>query len=167
LSLLRGTSTPTRHALKAAIAYEDAATPLDNCFRRFLAHATGQHGSVISPADALTTPGLADLAPKIGDLANRAIDAVGELGDASLSLEALNSLSPFASTFTAEQFFDSLTERHDEVQSSKQKLSWLDRLDGDWTVRTPYRNHDGNLDDAKWTHPMRLVTLANFLGWTA
>jgi hypothetical protein len=52
------------------------------------------------------------------------------------------------------------------VQSVKQKLPWLDQIDGDWMVRTPYRNQDGNLDDANWVHPMRIVTLANLLRWT-
>lgn len=165
--LINGVSLPTRNALQAAIDYEEAATALDNCFRRFLAHATNQHGSVISPVDALKTPGLEHLAGKIGDLAQRAIGSVAELGDDSLSLDAVNVLSPFSSKFSTKQFFDCLTARHDAVQLAKQKLSWLDQIDGDWTVRTPYRNQDGHLDDTTWTHPMRLVTLANFLRRTA
>ncbi|CBL45782.1 Hypothetical protein HDN1F_21990 [gamma proteobacterium HdN1] len=164
--LMNGVSLSTYRALQAAFAYEEAATALDNCFRRFLAHATNQHGSVISPVDALKTSGLEDLAGKIGVLAQRAIDSVAELGDDSLSLDTVNVLSPFAPKFTAKQFFDCLTARHDSVQLAKQKLSWLDQIDGDWTVRTPYRNQDGQLDDATWTHPMRLVTLANFFRWT-
>ncbi len=167
IHLLQGASKPTRLALQAAIDYEDAATALDNCFRRFLAHATRQHGSVISPADALMTPGISDLADRMGDISKRAIDSVAELCDDGLSLETVNAFSPFMSTFTAEQFFDRLTYRHEDVQAAKQRLSWLDRLNGDWTVRTPYRNQDGNLSDATWTHPMRLATLANLLGWIA
>lgn len=165
--LMSGVSRPTFCALQAAFAYEEAATALDNCFRRFLAHTTNQHGSVISPVDALNTPGLEDLAGKIGVLAQCAINSVAELGDDSLSLDTVNVLSPFAAEFNATQFFDCLIARHDSVQLAKQKLSWLDQIDGDWTVRTPYQNQDGRLDDATWTHPMRLVTLANFLRWTA
>lgn len=165
--LMKRVSQPTRRALQAAFDYEEAATALDNCFRRFLAHATNQLGSIINPADALHTPGLGDLAGKIGDLAQHAIDSVAELGDDNLSLNTVNILSPFASKFTSGQLFDCLIERHHAVQSAKQKLSWLDQIDGDWTVRTPYRNQDDRLDDAAWTHPMRLVTLANFLRWIA
>jgi hypothetical protein len=167
MQLLPKTSTPTRRVLQAAIDYEEVATRIDNCFRRFLAHATNQHGAVISPTDALKTPGLANLAGRIGDPAKRAIDSVAKLGDVSLSNDTATAFSPFASKLTAEQFFGRLIERHEEVQARKQRLSWLDRLDGDWTVRPPYRNQDGNLDDTKWTHPMRLVTLANFLAETA
>lgn len=123
IHLLQGASKPTCLALQAAIDYEDAATALDNCFRRFLAHTTGRHGSVISRADALMTPGLSDLAGRIGDLSKRAIDSVAELGDDGLSLETVSAFSPFASTFTAEQFFDCITERHEDVQAAKQRLS--------------------------------------------
>lgn len=165
--LMKGVSPPTHRALQAAFAYEEAATALDNCFRRFLAHATNQHGSVISAIDSLKTPGQADLAGRIGVLAQCAINAVGELGNDSLSIDTVNVLSSFASKFTAEQFFDRLTERHYEVQSEKQKLPWLDRINGDWIVRTPYRNQDSSPDDAIWTHPMRLSTLDTLLRWTA
>ena len=166
MRLLVGASPRTRRALQAAIDYEEAATALDNCFRRFLAHATNHHAAVISPADAAQTPGLAELASRIGDLATRAIDSVAEL-DESLGIDAATALSPFVTKFTSAHFLARLTERHDQVQTAKRRLSWLDRLDGDWTVRTPYRNQDRKLDDAMWTHPMRLVTLANFLAVTA
>ncbi|MFV3378827.1 hypothetical protein ACNE9Y_32475, partial [Pseudomonas sp. NY11226] len=77
--LLPSSSTQTRRALHAAIAYEDAATSLDYAFRRFLAYTQQQHGSMISAVVALGTPQLAELAPRIGDLAQRAIDAVSEV----------------------------------------------------------------------------------------
>lgn len=165
--LMKGVSSPTKRALQAAFDYEEAATSLDNCFRKFLAFTTGQQGSVISPTYALKTPGLESLAGKIGDLAQRAIDSTAMLGDDGLSSDTMKALSPFTRQLTSRQFFECLTERHEEVQREKQKLSWLDQINGDWTVRTPYRNQDGRLDDATWTHPMRLVTLANFLRWTA
>lgn len=164
--LMAGASSPTCCALQAAFDYEEAATALDNCFRRFLAHATNQHGSVISYDDALKAPRLGDIACKIGDLARRAIQSVNGLGDDGLSIEARNVLSPFESRFSSGEFFDCLVERHHVVQLAKHKLSWLDQIEGNWIVRPPYRNQDARLDDAVWTHPMRLVTLANFLRWT-
>lgn len=167
LQLLPGSSTLTREALQAAIDYEDAATALDNTFRRFLAFTTQQHGSVIAPANALQTPELAELAPRMGDLVQRAIASVANLNDVGLSNDTVNAFRLFANRLTPGEFLDALIERHEEVQGSKKKLSWLDRIEGDLTVRTPYRNQSGNLKDEIWAHPMRLVTLANFLRHTA
>lgn len=167
LQLLPRTSTPTRTALRAAIDYETATTALDNAFRRFLAHTTQQHGAVISRTGALETPGLATLAPRVGVLTRRALDSVCELDDTSLAIDAMKTLQPFARNFTAAEFFDMLLERHEHVQASKNKLSWIDRIDGEWTVRTPYRSQSGELNDDTWTHPMRLTTLALFLAETA
>ncbi len=167
LQLLPGTSGPTRLALRAAADYEEAATALDNTFRRFLNYATQQHGSVISPGDALQTPGLIEVAPKIGNLVERAIISVADLDDVEVSNETAHAFRVFTGRLTPVQYFEALIERHEEVQASKRKLSWLGQIDGAWTVRTPYRNQDGDLDDSVWTHPMRLVTLANFITETA
>jgi len=161
--LLPHMSKPTQKALQAAIDYEDAATSLDYTFRRFLAYTTQRHGSIIKPEEALQTPGLAETAPKIGDLATRAIASVAELNDAELSNDTMHGLRLFARSLTAREYLDAIMERHEEVQASKKKLSWLDQLGGDWTVRLPYRNQGGDLKDEIWTHPMRLVTLSKFL----
>lgn len=165
--LLRDSNTLTRLALQAAIAYEDAATALDYAFRRFLAYTQQQHGSMISSAAALDTPKLAELAPRIGDLAQRAIDAVSEVGDEGLVSETLQALQSFALSLTPAMFLDALIVRHEAVQAGKRKLSWLDQIGAEWTVRAPYRNQSLDLNDETWTHPMRLQTLATFLTQTA
>lgn len=162
-ALLAKASVPTRRALQAAIDYEEAATALDNTFRRFLAHTVQQHGAVITPAQALTTPGLAALAPKIGGLVRKAIDSVATLGDDTLAHDTEHGLSAFQDKLSAQMFFDALIARHEQVQATKGKLSWLDQIDGDWTVRSPYRNQSEELYDEIWAHPMRLVTLASLL----
>ncbi len=167
LHLAPGTTASTHRALQAAIAYEEAVTAADNAFRRFVAYTTQQHGSVISPLEALQTPQLANSAAKIGDLVQRAVAAVAELDDVALSNEAAHALRLFAARVTPVQFLDGLIERHEEVQANKRKLSWLDQIESDWTVRTPYRNQSGDLDDEVWTHPMRLTTLARFVAETA
>lgn len=164
--LLVGASKPTRKALEAAIDYEEVATALDNTFRRFLAYTVQQHGSIVSPSDALQTPGLAELAPRIGDLAQRAVGSIDELDDAGLSTDTRNALRLFDRKQTPRGFLDALIERHEEVQTNKKKLSWIEQLEGDWTVRPPYRNQSGDLDDQIWVHPMRLHTLVNFLAET-
>lgn len=165
--LLPNSSTRTRLALHAAIAYEDAATSLDYAFRRFLAYTQQQNGSMISAVVALGTPQLAELAPRIGDLAQRAIDAVSEVGDEGLASETLQALQSFVLTLSPAMFLDALIGRHEAVQAGKRKLSWLDQIDGEWTVRAPYRNQSLDLKDEIWTHPMRLQTLATFLAQTA
>jgi len=164
--LLAKASKPTQQALRAAIDYEEAATALDNTFRRILAHTVQQHGSVITPAQALATPGLAALAPKMGGLVRQAVDSVAALGDEALAHEMEHGLALFQGELSAQKFFDALIARHEEVQAARKKLSWLDQLDGDWTVRSPYRNQTDDLHDDTWTHPMRLVTLANLLART-
>lgn len=166
LQLKLKVSKSARVALRAAIDYEDAATALDNTFRRFLAWTAKQHGCVITPSDALKTPGLAELAPRIGDLVQRASASVAELDDEGLCDDAQRAFSRFAGPLTPRGFFDALIERHEEVQAAKKKLAWLDRFDGNWTVRPPYRDQAGDLNDGTWTHPMRLVTLAHFLTQT-
>lgn len=165
--LLVGTSTLTRQTLQAAIDYENAATALDNTFRRFLSYTVQQHGSVIRRSEALHTPGLADLAPKIEDLVKQAIASIAKLEDEHLFQEAAHGLQHFTHLLTPSDFLEALIRRHEEVQSNKKKLLWIDELDGDWTVRPPYRNQSIDLKDDIWTHPMRLVTLAKFLEETA
>jgi hypothetical protein len=167
LQLLPVTSKPTQKALQAAFDYEEAATALDKTFRHFLHYTTQQHGSVISRSDALKTPGLEALAPRVGELVQKAIGAVGELDDEALSAEVARELRLFARNFKPNEFLDVLIERHEEVQARRKKVSWLDQLEGDWTVRTPYRNQNDDQKDGIWAHPMRLMTLANFLAETA
>lgn len=167
LQLLTGTSKQTRKALQAAFDYEEAATALDKTFRHFLHYTTQQHGSVIRRSDALLSPGLAALAPRIGGLVHKAIGSVAELDDGLLSTETERELRLFARHFKSCQLLDTLIQRHEEVQARRKKISWLDQLAGAWTVRTPYRNQNDELKDGIWTHPMRLVTLANFLAETA
>lgn len=165
--LMHGASALSRRAIQASIDYEEAATALDNTFRRFLAHTTEQHGCVIKPAIALQTQGLAELAPRIDCLVQRAVDSVAELGDPVLSDEVQQGFRRFGMSHSPGTLFEAIVERHEEVQARKRKLSWLDRIDGDWTVRIPYRNQEVSDSDEQWTHPMRLVTLANLLRETA
>ena len=165
--LMAKASKQTQHALRAAIDYEEAATALDKTFRRFLAHTVQQHDSVITPAHALATPGLAALTPKIGGLVRKAVDSVAALDDEALAHETEHGFGSFQGELSAQKFFDALIARHEEVQASRKKLSWLNQLDGDWTVPSSYRNQTDELHDDIWTHPMRLVTLANLLARTA
>ncbi len=164
--LLPGASTPTRQALQAAIDYENAATPLDNAFRRLVNYTTQQHGAIISRAEALRTPQLAGLAPRIGDLVERAVASASDISNELVDETATN-FRLFDRRLTPSQLFDGLLERHDEVQGAKGKLPWLDPLRGEWVVRTPYRTLPDDLHDEVWTHPMRLRTLARFLSVTS
>ncbi|MFV3378735.1 hypothetical protein ACNE9Y_31985, partial [Pseudomonas sp. NY11226] len=84
-----------------------------------------------------------------------------------LASETLQALQSFALPLTPATFLDALIGRHEAVQAGKRKLSWLDQIDGEWTVRAPYRNQSLDLKDEIWTHPMRLQTLATFLAQTA
>ena len=165
LQLLPGASKPVKQALQASIDFEDAATALDNVFRRFLAHASQHHGAQISTSEALKSPGLAELAPKIGGLVRKALESA-ERADPVLRQDMARSFELFQSGMGPAQFFDVLVERHEQVQADKKKLSWLDQLDKKWVVRIPYRNQSIDLKDEIWTHPMRLVTLAKFLAET-
>ena len=166
LQLVAHASAPTRKALQASIDFEEMATALDNTFRRFLAHTTQQHGSVISRPNAVHTPGVVELVPRMSDLVRRAVDSVAELDDENLTYETANAGRLFARQLSSSEFLDALIERHEEVQAKKKKLPWLDQLGNDWAVRTPYRNQGLDLKDDVWTHPMRLVTLARLLAET-
>ncbi|MEZ5653733.1 MAG: hypothetical protein R3E87_24640 [Burkholderiaceae bacterium] len=165
--LEQSASRPTQIALQAAFDYEEAATVLDNAFRRFLAYTTQQHGSVISRTESLKTPYLEESARKISGLVSRAIDSVDGLADERLSRDTAQALELFKSPQKTADFLDSLISRHEEVQQNKKKLPWIEKIGGDWTVRTPYRDQSGDLDDEVWVHPMRITTLANFLRRTA
>lgn len=166
LQMLPVVSSTTRQALQAAFAYEEAATALDYCFKRFLAHATQQNGCIASRSTALDTPGLADAASRISDLVKKASSAINGLADTGLSADTSSAFRLFDSTQTPSSFFDALIERHEEVQANKKKLSWLERLNAGLVVRIPYRNQGGDLSDDIWTHPMRISTLATFLAET-
>jgi hypothetical protein len=96
-------------------------------------------------------------------LVKRAEDSVNEIGDGSLSDAVDRCFRRFGSAHTASSLFDAVIERHEEVQSKKKKLSWVDRFEDDWTVRTPYRSQVTPPGEEVWTHPMRIVTLANLL----
>ena len=166
VQLRHGTSSPTKRALQASIDYETAATALDHVFRRFLNHTTQQDRALITREQALQTPGLADLSSRIGDLVQRAIASVSQLEN-GLAHDTAHDFMLFDRRLTPDQLFEALLERHEQVQAGKGKLSWLDQLSEDWTVRVPYRNQPAVLDDEVWTHPMRLTTLARFLSETA
>lgn len=165
--LLPRSSAPIRRALQAAIDYEEAATVLDNAWRRFIAYVAQQQGAVVSPSEALRAPRLAELAPRIEGLVKCAMESVAELDDVGLAHETVTAFRLFTRRLTPAQFFDALIERHEQVQADKGKICWLDQIAGDWTVRTPYRHQSGDLDDAVWVHPMRLTTLLQFLAATA
>ncbi|MDP9896782.1 hypothetical protein J2W32_005968 [Variovorax boronicumulans] len=167
LELLASAAGATRVALQAVIDYEEAASALDRIFRRFLAFACNHHGAIVSPGEALGTPSLAQVAEEIGTLAQRAVDSVAQLGDAQLASDTADAFRLFAGPLSTSQFFDAIVERHEEVQTDKRKLAWLDRIGADWTVRTPYRNRDEKFVDEEWAHPMRLETLSRFLMETA
>jgi predicted thioredoxin/glutaredoxin len=96
----------------------------------------------------------------------KAIDSVAALGDDTLTHDAEHGFGAFQDKLSAQTFFDALIARHEQVQATKGKLSWLDQIDGDWTVRSPYRNQTEELNDEFWAHPMRLVTLASLLAKT-
>ncbi|WP_199542029.1 hypothetical protein [Paraburkholderia kururiensis] len=165
--LMPGATTATLQALQASFAYEEAATALDYAFRRFLAFTTQQHGCMIDPSHALQTPGFEETATRINDLVQRAIASVAELDDDGLSSETAHALRLFERRMTPGSFLEAIIQRHEEVQAGKKKLSWLDQIDGEWTVRLPYRNQSDDLNDEFWTHPMRVETLARFLRETA
>lgn len=165
--LLQHSSPTTKSMLQASIDYEELATSLDNTFKRFLAHTVQQSGAIISPTHALDTPGLAQLGPKIGGLVRKAIDSLAKIGMSTQAQEIEESFADFQRHLSPQQFFDAMIARHEHVQAEKKKLTWIDQLGDNWTVRTPYRNHSGSLDNETWTHPMRLVTLANLIAKTA
>ncbi len=122
---------------------------------------------MIDPSHALQTPGFEETATRINDLVQRAIASVAELDDDGLSSETAHALRLFERRMTPGSFLEAIIQRHEEVQAGKKKLSWLDQIDGEWTVRLPYRNQSDDLNDEFWTHPMRVETLARFLRETA
>lgn len=164
--LLRGASSETARALQAAIDYENAATTLDNAFRRMLAYAAAQNGAVVSRDEALRTPQITEVAPSVGDLVRRAVDSLAQV-DGALARDAAVGFALFDRDLDGGGLLDALIQRHDEVQSAKDKRMWLEELSGKWLVRPPYRDQSIDLDDTIWVHPMRLTTLATFLRETS
>ncbi len=164
--LHRASGAATRAALQSAIAFEVCATALDYAFRRLLQHGTSLQGGTFSVDQGADAPGIAELAPRVGDLVRRAVDAISEL-DEGTAVDAGTVLGTFDHGLTAQQLVEALIDRHEKVQTAKGKRMWIDPIKHDWFVRTPYRRDWGVLDDDIWTHPMRLQTLLTFLVQTA
>ncbi|MGV9747782.1 hypothetical protein ACWDTG_23175 [Rhodococcus zopfii] len=155
----------TRQVLKVAIDFENCSTGIEYAFRRLLAYGTSL-GGTFSIEQGATTPGLADLAPHLGDLVKRAVDSAARLDD-MLAYEVMACLDRFDRDLDAGGFVEALIDRHQQVQDGKGKRMWLDPIRQMWIVRPPYRNQRLDLDDDIWTHPMRLHTLVSFLQATA
>ena len=158
-------SSRTKVVLQAATAFENCVTPIDNAFRRLLAYGASI-GHTFSVAQGAQAPQLSELAPKLGGLAKPAIDAVAAL-DESLAHKVAESLRLFDRALSPEDFVDALINRHQQVQEEKGKRMWIDPLRGKWVIRPQAPEQSLHLDDAVWTHPMRVNTLAQFLRATA
>ncbi|OLL18380.1 hypothetical protein BKE56_017840 [Rhodococcus sp. M8] len=119
-------------------------------------------GGAFSVEQGCETPLIADTAAQLEELTARAIEAVAAL-DEQLASDVSQVLSRFDRKLTPSEFVTSLILRHQEVQDAKHKRMWLDHLNNRWVVRPPYRNQSLELDNAYWTHPMRVNTLATFV----
>lgn len=161
LALLPQVSLGTKCALAAAIEYENCATAIDHAFRRLLAYATSL-GGVFSFEQATSTPELVSLAPKLGTLTKRAIEAAADL-DEDLARVVVDSLGDFDRALPPHDFVQALITRHQHVQELKGKRMWIDPIKAKWVVRPPYRTQAVDLADDAWAHPMRLNTLSTFL----
>lgn len=159
--LASAASPPTKRALDAAIEFENCATAIEYAFRRLLGYATSL-GGVFSIEQATSAPQLSALAPRIGALVSRAVDAVAELDDA-LAHEVVACFVHFDRALAAGEFVEALIARHQLVQEAKDKRMWIDPLKDRWVVRPPYRQQRMDLVDEDWTHQMRLRTLVAFL----
>ena len=162
----RATGAVTRAALRSAIAYEACTTAIEYAFRRLLQHGASLQGGTFSIDQGAATPGIAELAARVGDLVRHAVEAAAEL-DEGLALDVELVLGEFDRAFTTSEFVNALISRHQDVQTAKGKRMWIDPIKYDWFVRTPYRRDWGQLDDQIWTHPMRVETLLGFLVRTA
>ncbi|MGW0024718.1 hypothetical protein [Rhodococcus sp. NPDC003383] len=160
-NLLPRASASTRVALTAAIMFEQCATAIEYAYRRLLAYATSL-GGAFSVEQGCETPLLAETATQLGELTGRAVEAVGAL-DETVASDVSQLLSRFDRNLTPPEFVTSLILRHQDVQEAKHKRMWLDHLNNRWVVRPPYRNRSLDLDNAYWTHPMRVNTLATFV----
>ncbi|MGV9736793.1 hypothetical protein ACWDT5_22160 [Rhodococcus aetherivorans] len=160
-NLLPRASAPTRVALDAVIKFERCATAIEYAYRRLLAYAASL-GGAFSVEQGCETPLIADTAAQLEELTARAIEAVAAL-DEQLASDVSQVLSRFDRKLTPSEFVTSLILRHQEVQDAKHKRMWLDHLNNRWVVRPPYRNQSLELDNAYWTHPMRVNTLATFV----
>jgi len=159
--LCAAASPITKTALRAAIDFEAAATAIEYAFRRLLAYATSLGGD-FSIEQAAATPNLSDVAPRLGTLTKQATDSVAAL-DESLAHEVAHCFDFFDRAMSATGFVQALIDRHEQVEAVKEKRMWIDPIQKKWQVRAPYRNQSLSHDDSRWTHPMRLKTLAAFL----
>ncbi|CCH78211.1 hypothetical protein BN12_2620026 [Nostocoides japonicum T1-X7] len=165
--LRHAAGSTTRAALRSATAYESCVTAIEYAFRRILQHGSSLQGGVFSVDQAAATPGIAELAPHVGNLVRRAVEATTEL-DEGLAMDVGSALGDVDRGFTAHEFVEALIARHQQVQAGKGKRMWIDEIKhGWWFVRSPYRRDWGVLDDEAWTHPMRIQTLLGFLARTA
>lgn len=160
-NLLSRASTPTRVALSTAIKFEQCATAIEYAYRRLLAYATSL-GGAFSVEQGCDAPLVAETATQLEDLVARAVEAAHAL-DEQLARDVSQVLSLFDHRLTPSEFVTALILRHQEVQDAKHKRMWLDQLNNRWVVRPPYRNQSLDLDNAYWTHPMRINTLATFV----
>lgn len=147
--------------LRAAIHYEEAATLVNNTFRRLLVHSGAQANGVMLGQDAAAMGHLQAAARDLPDRIHRAVDSAAAYDD-TLALQVATALSWFEQSMGAGDLFETLIARHADVQSGKGKRTWLDEIAGGWIVRPPYREQV-IADDEWWVHPMRLLTLAQFL----
>lgn len=159
--LIARASPVTRTALEAAIAFESCATAIDYAFRRLLAYGASI-GRVFSVAQGVETPQLSALAPKLRDLTQHAIDAVAALDD-SLAHKVTDGFSRFDRAMTPAEFVEALIDRHQNVQEAKGKRMWIDPIRDKWAIRPQAPEQRLGLDDDLWAHPMRIMTLAQFL----
>lgn len=158
-------SEDTRVALRAAIAYETCATSIEYAFRRLLQYGTAL-GDRFSPTQGKDVQEIAELAPRLGDLVSRAVDATAEL-EAGLGIDAGFVFSDFAQILTPADLVEALVVRHERVQVAKGKRMWIDPMGPEWVIRPAYRLESISLDDEIWAHPMRIGTLLGFLVRTA
>lgn len=169
LDVMRGligrASPVTQAALEAAIAFEHCATAIDYAFRRLLAYGASI-GRAFRVDQGTETPQLATLAPQLGDLTRRAIDAVAAL-DESIAHKVADGFTHFDRAMAPGELVESLIERHRQVQEAKGKRMWIDPIRDKWAIRPQAPAQSLDLDDALWAHPMRVTTLAEFLRATA
>lgn len=164
-SLTARASRVTGIALEAATAFEDCATAIDYAFRRLLAYGASI-GNAFSVVQGVETPQLSDLAPRLGNLVRRAMDAVALL-DEALAHKVADGFSLFDRALSPAEFVDALISRHQQVQEAKGKRMWIDPIRGKWVIRPQAPGQSLDLDDSHWTHPMRITTLVDFLRATA
>jgi len=160
-SLISRASGHTKVKLRCAIDYEEAATLVNNTFRRLLVHSGAQANGLLLEQDADAMGHLQSAARELPDRVRRAIDSAAAYDD-TRALQVTTALSSFEPRMAAGDLFDTLISRHGDVQADKGKRIWLDQIAGGWCVRAQYRQQSV-ADDEWWVHPMRLLTLTQFL----